>query len=307
MHKVSVLIPVYNVDKYVVEAITSILNQSYKNIELVIVDDASTDTTLEKINKIAELNSNVKIIKNEVNSGITVALNNGLKHCTGDFIARADGDDIQHPNRIAEQIKFLCDNEDYGLVGCWIKNINEDGNETASCEYPTNYETIVASVKFTSPILHIWLARKAVYEKLGGYRNTNPAEDYDFVLRCIDYGIKVSNLPFYGSYIRLRNGSTMTESSLKQKIIFNYLKKKFLMGLINDTSVLENMPDIEQYKTTKKIHSLSTVFLKKGLERKKTVQGLFYLTFSLISPYTVQDIFRRLMFRRFINKSRLVK
>ncbi|HAV2239577.1 TPA: glycosyltransferase, partial [Enterobacter cloacae] len=150
-------------------------------------------------------------------SGITIALNNGLPYCTGDFIARADGDDIQHPERIARQVDFLNKNEEYGVVGCWVKNIDEHGNETARCEYPIENDDIISCIKYTSPILHIWLARKSVYNKLGGYRKTNPAEDYDFILRCLAYGIKVSNIPFYGSYIRLRSGSTMTESSLKQK------------------------------------------------------------------------------------------
>ncbi|MDK7604627.1 glycosyltransferase family 2 protein [Enterobacter hormaechei] len=304
MSKVSVLIPVYNVEKYIETAIKSIINQTYKNIEIVIVDDASTDGTFEIVNRLSLEYPSVKVLRNKENSGITTALNNGLPYCTGDFIARADGDDIQHPERIARQIDFLNKNEEYGVVGCWVKNIDEQGNETARCEYPTEYDDIISCIKYTSPILHIWLARKSVYNKLGGYRKTNPAEDYDFILRCLAYGIKVSNIPFYGSYIRLRSGSTMTESSLKQKIIFNYLKKMYSKNEINKETILNGMPDMQHYIIYQKLHTISIRYLKKAIEQKRTVAGMTYLLFSLISPYTVQDIFRRLMFRRYLNNKK---
>jgi len=304
MCKVSVLIPVYNVEKYVETAVKSILNQTYKDIEIIIVDDASTDDTFGIISRLSAEYPSIKVLRNDKNSGITIALNNGLTYCSGEFIARADGDDIQHPERIARQVEYLNNNTEYDVVGCWIKNIDEQGNETAFCNYPTEYEDILSCIKYTSPVLHIWLARKTVYEKLGGYRVTNPAEDYDFILRCLDYGIKVTNIPFYGSYIRLRGGSTMTESSLKQKIMFNYLRKMYLNKNINDERILNNLPDMKYYTFSQKLHAISTRYLKKGIEQKKTTVGIIYLMLSLISPYTVQDIFRRLMFRRFINNNK---
>ena len=82
MNKVSILMPVYNVENILGLVITSILNQTYQNIELVIVDDASTDGTSLIIDEIAKRNNNIIIVRNNVNSGITVALNKGLKYCS---------------------------------------------------------------------------------------------------------------------------------------------------------------------------------------------------------------------------------
>ncbi|HFX4492416.1 glycosyltransferase family 2 protein [Escherichia coli] len=302
MNKVSILMPVYNVEKYIRAAIGSILNQTYPNIELVIVDDASTDNTLLIIDEIAQKNNNIIIVRNDVNSGITVALNKGLKYCSGDYIARADGDDIQDPLRIQKQIDFLKENQEYGLVGCWIKNIDESGKQIASCKYPVSDLEVRQCVSYTSPVLHIWLAKKEVYEKLNGYRNTNPAEDYDFILRCLDYGIRIGNVPYYGSMIRLRSGSTLTESSLKQRVISNYLCKKFKKGIINTIDIESELPKTNELKIITKLHSWSCFFLKKAIENKRSLKGAAYLCLSLISPFTVQNIIKRQIFKRKCNK-----
>lgn len=307
MPLVSVLMPVYNVEKYIILAIESVLNQSLNDIEIIIVDDGSTDKTFSIASYYSTLDSRVKVYKNDYNLGISRTLNVGLKHCTSPYIARMDGDDIMDFDRLLRQYNFLENNKDYGLVGCWIKNINESGDEIGLCEYPCTHENVLLCIGLTSPVLHIWMGREIVYQKLDGYRDTNPAEDYDFLLRSIDYGFKVGNLPYYGAYIRLRGGNTMSTASLKQRKAFNYLSNLFRVGEININQTLDfskdNILNVNSFVSY--IHKISTSFLKIGLENKLSIKGCFFLVASTISPYTIQDIIRRQKFKKIIKKNNL--
>ncbi|WP_435132524.1 glycosyltransferase family 2 protein [Plesiomonas shigelloides] len=301
MLKVSVLVPVFNVERYVSDAIDSILNQSYENIEIIIVDDSSTDGTYNICKKKADEHQNIILLRNDFNRGISDSLNLGLSYCSGDYISRADGDDIVEPHRIEMQVKYLESNQNCGLVGCWVKNINESGEIIGECKYPISNADIIKCIKYTSPVLHIWTARKEVYTLLGGYRKTNPAEDYDFILRCIFAGVGLANIPYFGSLIRLRNGGTISSGSLKQKKMFDLLLKKFNAGVIEDFDNVQTVYECGEF--TVKLHQLSVFFLKKGLEGHRGIARYFFVLLSLISPYTVKDIYRRVRFRVLVKKS----
>lgn len=306
MVSVSVLMPVFNVEEYISETLDSILSQISIDFELVVIDDASTDNTISIINRYREVDSRIKLVKNEINLGISESLNKGLALCTGKYIARADGDDLMSPERLVKQYCFLERNRDHALVGCWVKNIDVNGVVIAECKYPCDHTAITSMVKWTSPVLHIWMARKSVYDSLGGYRNTNPAEDYDFLLRCIAKGLKVANIPFYGAFIRLRQGNTLSVASLKQRKAFNYLYSLYKSGVINNSAHLD-LNEVEGLKSTylmNRIHNLSSSFLSSGFERRSSYKRYAYFILSLISPYTIQDIYRRLMFKRALRKYR---
>ncbi|MFM7967756.1 glycosyltransferase family 2 protein [Aeromonas sp. A-5] len=306
MVSVSVLMPVFNVEEYISETLDSILSQSSIDFELVIIDDASTDNTVSVVDRYRSIDSRIKFIKNERNLGISGALNKGLAVCTGEYIARVDGDDLMSPERLIKQYDFLEKNRDHALVGCWVKNINVNGDIIAECKYPCDHAAITSMLQWTSPVLHIWMARKSVYDSLGGYRNTNPAEDYDFLLRCIAKGLKVANIPFYGAFIRLRQGNTLSVASLKQRKAFNYLYSLYKLGAINNSNHMD-LNEVDELKVTylmNRIHLLSSKFLSAGFERRNSYKKYVYFFLSLISPYTIQDIYRRLMFKRALRKYR---
>ena len=101
---VSVVLPVYNAEEYISEALKSILNQTYDNLEVVVVNDGSTDHSLHVIRSLAD--KRVKIISRE-NRGLVASLNEGIDAASGDYIARMDADDISHPERISKQIRLL--------------------------------------------------------------------------------------------------------------------------------------------------------------------------------------------------------
>ncbi len=122
--EVTVLMPVYNGEKYIAEAIESILNQSFKEFEFLIVNDGSTDRSLEIIQSYTD--PRIKVI-NQKNGGVSNALNTGLKNATGKYIARMDADDLSHELRLEKQYNFMKSNPDYILVGSDANCIEENG------------------------------------------------------------------------------------------------------------------------------------------------------------------------------------
>jgi len=117
MPKISVIIPCYNGEKFISEAIKSVQGQTYKNWELIIVDDGSTDRSCEIVEQY--LNNKIRLVRNTYNEGIAKTMNKGIKVSTGDFIAFLDQDDIWHPRKLELQLqKFMNAGNNLGLVGC---------------------------------------------------------------------------------------------------------------------------------------------------------------------------------------------
>jgi glycosyltransferase involved in cell wall biosynthesis len=125
--KVTVLMSVYNGEEHLREAIDSILNQTYKNFEFLIIDDGSTDGSVNIIR--SYLDPRIRLIKNKKNIGITRSLNKGLKLARGEYIARMDDDDIAFPERLEKQVRFLNEHVNVGLVGGSDITINGVGDE----------------------------------------------------------------------------------------------------------------------------------------------------------------------------------
>ena len=120
---VSVVLPVYNRPS-VANTINSVLSQTYTNFELLIIDNASTDNTADVIREISD--QRIRLIINEENKGQTYSINRGLELSKGKYIARIDADDLMAPERLEKQVKFMEENLDYGLVGCWVQYITLD-------------------------------------------------------------------------------------------------------------------------------------------------------------------------------------
>ncbi len=109
--KVSVITPAYNASEYIVETIESVLNQSYTNWEMLIVEDCSTDNTVEIVNKYCEKDSRIKLIKHTENQGVSAARNTALKQADGEYIAFLDSDDMWHSEKLTKQLAFMEENQ----------------------------------------------------------------------------------------------------------------------------------------------------------------------------------------------------
>ena len=121
--RVSVFMPVYNAGKDLAEAIQSILDQTYRDFEFVIVNDGSTDTSLQTLQQYTD--PRIRLINNDGNKGLIASLNIGLETCQGEYIVRMDQDDISLPQRIEKQVQFLDEHPEYGLAGSWFEDFGE--------------------------------------------------------------------------------------------------------------------------------------------------------------------------------------
>lgn len=145
---VSVVLPVYNAAPYLGKAIRSILNQTYRNLELIIIDDCSTDNSLEIINRFQD--TRIKLLKNDNNMAIAYSLNRGMKAAQGKYIARMDADDESLPKRLERQINFLESNSQIDICGSSIQIIGTRSRWSVK----EDHKMIHAALLFDCPLFH---------------------------------------------------------------------------------------------------------------------------------------------------------
>jgi hypothetical protein len=187
--RVSVVMPVRDVAPFVDEAISSILRQTLDDLELVIVDDGSTDGTVELIREHARRDFRIRVHEQQ-QLGLVAALNAGCSLASADVLARMDGDDFAEPRRLSEQLVVLADDPDTVLVGSAVTLVDERGRPFSTTRYPTDPEEIRHELLVRNCFAHPTVVfRRAAFESAGMYRNTFPhAEDYDLWLRLSDQG-----------------------------------------------------------------------------------------------------------------------
>lgn len=304
MEKISVLIPTYNVENYVEEAIFSILNQTYKNIELIIVDDCSTDNTYDILKKISKCDNRVKLYKNSINKKICYTLNRAYKHSSGAYIARMDGDDISEYDRLEKQINFLKENPEIDLVGVGTISIDENGKEINRTTYMKSFKFLKKAAYLSSPVLHIWMAKREVYEKLNGYRDMPYVEDYDFLLRMISNCFKFSNIgDYYGYKVRSRNGNTASTVGISQRKAFEYCRKlyKERKKIKKDSFDEYEFYEYIKAETNEKIKynqsiELLNISMNMRSDRRK-VWIVYCILAALKSKYQFKYLFRSVLLR----------
>ena len=191
--RITVLMPVYNGEKYLREAIGSVLNQTFRDFELLIIDDGSTDGTQEIASRFGD--SRIRLEKNDINLGLIATLNRGLDLAQGEFIARMDCDDISFPERFARQVEFLDRHPDIGICGTWYKKISS--HKTITIRAPVGHGTIRFLLLFDNPFLHSTMVMRRSVLKNRGLRfdpRYRHAEDYDFWAR-VSESTRTANIP----------------------------------------------------------------------------------------------------------------
>lgn len=206
---VSVLMTAYNAEPFIEKALLSIINQTYQNLEIIVVDDGSTDNTEKILTRLKKTDRRLKIFRLKQNLGPSLASNFGLTKTRGKFVARMDADDISLPDRIEKQIKFLLRNADIAIVGGQCILIDENGEVIGKKNFPTNHQEIYDALFSINPIQHPscmintgLLPRKALY-----YHNHSLlAHDLELVFKIAQYG-KLANLPNIILYYRQHHNS----------------------------------------------------------------------------------------------------
>ena len=217
---VSVIMPVYNCEKYLREAIESVLSQTYKNIELVIVNDGSTDSSKEII--LSFTDSRIRFFENERNSGIVFTRNKGLDEANGEFVATLDSDDIALPERIEKQTVFLTTNPEYGMCGTFYYAIDSYGKFIKEIRYPTNYRDIATFMILGNCFCNSTVMIRATLAKELRYREKyDIVEDYEMWWR-ITKRARLTNLSFFGTRYRVHGNNI---SVAKMNDMFALVKK----------------------------------------------------------------------------------
>lgn len=186
--------PVYNAEKYVKQALESILAQSYSNLEILVIDDGSTDQSLAVIERI--IDPRVAVIRNPVNKGLIATLNSGLERAGGKYIARMDADDLAHCDRIAKQVNFLEANAETGVVGTAYQELTEQGPDK-KVQFLSSDDEIRTVLLFNSSLAHptVMFRTSVLRDHAVAYdREFRHAEDYEMWVRLTQY-TKLANLP----------------------------------------------------------------------------------------------------------------
>ena len=217
---ISVILSTYNEEKYIGKSIQSILDQTYPYFEFIIVNDGSTDSTLQIVKSFTDPRI---VIIDKPNSGLPDSLNKGIESAKYDWIARMDGDDIATPDRFERQVSYIKD--DSGVIGGQFISINEMGNPISGkvSNKPLTYAKCRYALLFgMSPLAHpTVLVKKELLIKYGGYDvNFRAAQDVELWSRLVPF-VKIINIPDQILYYRQHtNNITNKRKDLQRKLAF---------------------------------------------------------------------------------------
>lgn len=216
---VSVLIPVYNGVPYLVETLESILRSTYENFEIILVDDGSKDTSKDICRSFERRYKQIRFYSFEENKGMDAALNQGIKHANGKYIARINQDDIMLPDRLEKQVKFLEENPDYTVIGGQIKLFTNEREDFDEIKFLLSDEEIKAKWLMFSPYADptVMYRKDAVLQTPGYNEFFWPADDVHMWYMLGTLG-KLANLPDVVTKVRWHDGAGSIRSHRRQMI-----------------------------------------------------------------------------------------
>jgi glycosyltransferase involved in cell wall biosynthesis len=218
MPRISVIMPVYNAEKYISQAVESILTQTFQDFEFLITDDGSTDGTLTILDRYADIDGRI-ILKHQDNIGYVRTLNLLLESACGEYIARMDADDIAMPERFMHQLAYLNNHPKCAVIGTRALCVSSENIPVYELFKETEHALIDrAHMDFAgSAILHpSVLMRHSLIQEIGGYRlKYSPAEDIDLWLRAAEHA-KLANVPDLLMRYRLHQRSESQQRGREQ-------------------------------------------------------------------------------------------
>ncbi len=290
----SVILPIYNGMPYLIEAINSLLNQTFQDFIIYAIDNGSTDGTRDFL---LELNNDkVKYIRFEENN-LVKALNMGLEIATTPFIARMDADDISSPTRFEKQIEFLDKNKEIDLVGTFGQYAGLDRQRQFKINLPITHDDIVlAMLKKRNAIIHASIMfRREIILHNGMYKKEFfPCEDFELFLRIGDK-IIFANVPERLYSIRIRAESIMEHQLEKSLKIYHMVAKLYAYKYMEEEK--SDKDTSFQTRSLQKLDILSLIIYRKGLHyylNKNLLVGLFYFFISsLLNPFRLFNALKR--------------
>jgi len=226
---ISVVMSMYNQEKYVQESIESVLNQTFTDFELIVIDDGSTDTSPQIVTKFTD--PRIRYFSNGRNLGIVATSNRGLGLAQGKYIARIDSDDLAHAERFELQVKFLESRPEIGLVGSYFETIEDYPRTMFTPVQPEEIEDtlMVGNCFGHSTIMfrrELFQLHNLTYPQVGG-----GAEDYAFYLRCIPF-VKMANIPKVLVYYRVHQQQISYVQSELQTNFANQVRISYVESIL---------------------------------------------------------------------------
>jgi glycosyltransferase involved in cell wall biosynthesis len=314
---VSVIMPVYNCELYIKESIDSILNQSYKNIELIIIDDGSKDKSSDIVTSYED--KRIKFIKNKNNKGVSATRNVGLKTAEGKYVAIMDADDISSLKRIEKQVKFLEENDEYGLIGGhYVRfEVKPFLNKKKLIKHSLISEQNRVKINFLGSFASSTVMMKnclIIKHKLFFDTKLKVAEDFDFWRRIGKYS-KVTNIDEILLYYRYHSNNTMKTNKVPSQHTIKAIRKSLNdLGIKNndifrnDTQLIKDIKSffilVERLEDYIRVNKKTNLFNQRYLtdEIHELIFSLFKrnirnLGFSLYFEFKNTVYFRKINFR----------
>jgi glycosyltransferase involved in cell wall biosynthesis len=232
---ISVIMSVYNGETYLAEAIDSILNQTFENWELIIINDCSTDSTAEILADYSQKDQRIAVYTNETNLKLPSSLNKAIALCRGKYIARMDADDICLPDRFEKQFNFMEENSDVALSSCRFLTVKNGVYASGGAGGRCDSEAIKALLLVANPILHPGVIAKAEVMKEFGYdTNLSCTEDLELWTRMAAANLKLQILPECLLIYRLHDKQITSTTLERQHTEVTRIENKYYASLLKE-------------------------------------------------------------------------
>lgn len=298
---ISVVMPAYNAGLFIGEVIATILEQTFPDLELIIIDDGSTDNTAEIIKKYADIDSRIKYHyqQNRGSKNLGETINTAVSFAKADWIARADSDDPWYLDKLEKQVAFLESHPDYILIGGTANVTNERGEFLYNLYGPLDDDDNRRALTLYTTLAHgSVIFRKDIFEKLNGYQNIHAVEDLDLWQRMSAYG-KIYNIPEpLFKYRKNTLGISMSnqdhQSKMVEKLGIEFFKSQTPKALsreefrtkLNSINSLRKKSPLPEHvvdwllvRLTEDNVKISRLFVKYG-DKKSGYKQLFGIAFS---------------------------
>jgi len=239
---VSVVLPVYNAESYIQEAVESILAQTYSDFEFLIIDDGSTDGSLAILQKYADEDPRIRL-RSRPNAGLVATLNEMLAEARGEYIARMDADDISLPNRFEQQVEFLNSHPEVALLGSWVDVIDPQGRRLRTAKVPVESDALVQQMldRGGQFVFHpAIMARREAFAQAGGYiADRFPAEDLHLFLKMAETA-QLANL----EEVLLKYREHPTKIGFQHRA----RQEEVITSILNDARQTRGLPELPPVK-----------------------------------------------------------
>lgn len=274
--RVSVLMSAYNSEKYIAEAIESVLNQTFTDFEFIIINDGSTDKTPEIISEHAKQDKRIKFIDLKKNSGLIAALNKGLDLCQGEYIARMDSDDISLPTRFAKQVKYMDEHPECGACSSWAEKFGPNIIKDKILTYMPTVKLMDFVIYGDRVLNPASMIRKSILDEYNIKYNPDYkyAEDYAFWVQVCKHA-EIHNLQEVLLNYRWHDDNVSVTHKKAQLECAERIRKSILLELLSYDADIEKL-----LRMTREVHERFWLFGFLPIVRRKQysiVKTKYYL------------------------------